>query len=257
MSYVVEDSHGTGAVVSAGVAGTREDTEFFGELGPDNCPLPITPAGEILRDVQAFTGRYWLSKRAMDVVGSLAGLVVLGPVMLLAMLFVFLRDFKNPLFLQKRVGLDGEQFTLFKIRTMCVDAERRLDEIKHLNHHDDDKTFKVKNDPRIIPVIGERLRRYSIDEFPQLFNVLMGDMSLVGPRPALPNEVELYTSRDRLRLAVKPGLTCIWQVSGRGNIPFHEQLKLDLQYIDECSLSTDVKLIAKTLPAMMNANGAH
>ncbi len=257
MSYVIEKRYeGTDSAVLEDRR-SRDDLDFYGEVDGRNQPIALDPVPEAIYGVQDFTGYYVAMKRVIDVVGSLLGLVILGPIALMAMLAVFLRDGKNPLFSQQRVGLNGQNFTLFKIRTMCIDAEQKFDEIKHLNHHQDHRTFKMQADPRIIPVIGERLRRYSIDEFPQLFNVLRGEMSLVGPRPALPKEVDQYSGNDRQRLRVKPGLTCIWQVSGRGDIPFQEQVALDLQYIDQCSCWMDVKLIVRTLPAMMSARGAH
>ncbi len=138
---------------------------------------------------------------------------------------------------------------------MVRNAEQLKKDLAEQNDHNDPRTFKMKGDPRITPP-GRFIRRFSIDELPQIYNVLIGDMSIVGPRPSLPAEVDLYSDEDMKRLAVKPGLTCIWQVSGRSNLPFPEQVKLDVQYIEQQSLLLDLKLIAKTLPAVVSGDGA-
>lgn len=196
------------------------------------------------------------TKRLFDVLGALAGLLVLGPVMLVGMLLVWLEDGGPVIFRQERVGLHGKRFTLWKIRTMVKDAESRLAEVSALNQHTDQRTFKAKADPRVLRC-GKLLRKYSIDEFPQLWNVLCGQMSLVGPRPSLAREVALYAPGDHLRFIVKPGLTCYWQISGRGEVPFAAQLELDLKYIRERSAMTDILIIVKTIPSLIRANGAH
>lgn len=195
-------------------------------------------------------------KRAIDVVGALIGLVILGPAILVAMLIVRLEDGGPVIFRQQRVGLNGDIFAMFKIRTMVKDAESRLEEVAALNSHSDARTFKAKYDPRVLRC-GKTLRKFSIDEFPQLLNVLAGDMSLVGPRPPLPREVELYSPEDYVRLMVLPGLTCLWQISGRGNLPFDQQVQLDRQYIETASTFTDLCIIARTVPAMFRGTGAH
>ncbi len=199
---------------------------------------------------------YLTLKRLMDVVGSAIGLVVLSPLVLLAMLLVWLEDGGPVVFRQTRVGLHGNRFQIYKIRSMVKNAEHRLEEVASLNKHADQRTFKAENDPRILRV-GRLLRKYSIDEFPQLVNVLKGEMSMVGPRPPLPREVDLYEPADYVRLAVKPGLTCYWQVSGRGTIEFKGQVELDRKYIHEASTFVDITLIAKTFPAMFKGVGAH
>jgi lipopolysaccharide/colanic/teichoic acid biosynthesis glycosyltransferase len=145
---------------------------------------------------------------------------------------------------------------MFKFRSMRVDAETRLAEVLKDNQHSNGITFKIKNDPRITRV-GHYLRRYSLDELPQLFNVLKGDMSLVGPRPPVPREVALYTLADRRRLEVKPGITCIWQVSGRAEIDFPGQVKLDVSYIENQSLTQDLKILARTPKAVVFGSGAY
>lgn len=195
-------------------------------------------------------------KRAMDICGALVGCVVFGPIMLIGMLLVWIEDGGPVIFRQKRVGLNGETFTIFKIRSMVVDAEDRFCEVESLNKHDDSRTFKLHEDPRVLQV-GSFLRRFSIDEFPQLFNVLRGEMSLVGPRPPLVREVSQYAVGDHVKFLVKPGLTCFWQISGRGDIAFEGQIELDQRYVEEQSLSTDIGIIAKTLPAMIRGHGAH
>ncbi len=199
---------------------------------------------------------YHMFKRAIDVVGAAIGLVLLSPIMLLAMLLVWFEDGGPVLFRQKRVGINGDLFTIFKIRTMEKNAEQRMAEVAALNHHDDGRTFKAKHDPRVLRV-GKWLRRYSIDEFPQLVNVLRGEMTLVGPRPPLPSEVDLYDAEDYIRLIVRPGLTCYWQVAGRGELPFKEQVELDRRYVQDCSIWLDLRLIAKTPLAIVRGKGAH
>jgi lipopolysaccharide/colanic/teichoic acid biosynthesis glycosyltransferase len=144
---------------------------------------------------------------------------------------------------------------MLKFRSMCLGAEERLRELLARNHHKEGVTFKLKDDPRITKV-GRWLRRFSLDELPQFLNVLRGDMSLVGPRPPVPREVALYSLADRRRLAAKPGLTCIWQVSGRSSIDFSRQVELDVQYIERQNFRLDLELLAKTVPAILSGKGA-
>lgn len=198
---------------------------------------------------------YHLLKRCLDVVGAVAGLILLSPVILGAMFLVWLEDGGPVLFRQTRVGLHGRRFQIYKIRSMVRNAEQKLTEVQELNRHDDQRTFKAENDPRVLK-IGRLLRKFSVDEFPQLFNVLRGEMSLVGPRPPIPSEVELYEPHDYVRLAVKPGLTCYWQVSGRSTIPFKGQVELDRQYIHQASTKVDLQLICQTIPALFRGTGA-
>lgn len=199
---------------------------------------------------------YLVCKRILDIIGGLVGLVVLGPIMLVAMLLVWIEDGGPVIFRQQRVGKDGRTFSMIKIRTMVKDAEARRDEIEALNVHADDRSFKAINDPRILKM-GAYLRRFSIDEFPQVINVLRGEMSLVGPRPPLIREVELYAPQDHVRFVVKPGLTCFWQIAGRGEIAFEGQVTLDKRYIQEHSTWIDLVIISKTVPAMIRGDGAH
>ena len=194
------------------------------------------------------------TKRILDLVGALILMLLTAPLMLLAMLAIRLEDGGPVLFSQERVGRFGRRFTMFKFRSMITDAERARDEIAHLNEMDG-PVFKSAQDPRITRV-GRWLRRTSIDELPQLVNVLRGEMSLVGPRPPLPTEVASYKRWQRRRLSVRPGLTCIWQVSGRNRVDFDTWMRLDLEYIDNWSLLLDLKLLLKTIPAVLTGNGA-
>jgi len=199
---------------------------------------------------------YRFAKRATDIVGGILGLVLLSPLIAVVALIIKLSDGGPVFYRHTRVGKWGREFQCFKFRSMVVDAEHIKAEIAHLNTHDDHRTFKVPDDPRVT-LIGRWMRRASIDELPQLWNVLRGDMSLVGPRPPVPLEVEYYTLDDMQRLLVKPGLTCIWQVSGRSRLPFSEQLEMDMAYIERRSYWFDLKLILKTLPAVISADGAY
>lgn len=199
---------------------------------------------------------YLACKRCLDIIGALVGIVVLGPIVLVSMVLVWIEDGGPVIFRQLRVGKDGRTFSMIKIRTMVKDAEALRGEIDDLNVHADNRTFKVINDPRILKV-GAILRRFSIDEFPQVINVLRGEMSLVGPRPPLPREVDLYSPQDHVRFVVKPGLTCYWQIAGRGQIAFQGQVALDRRYIQEHSIWIDLVIISKTVPAMLRGDGAH
>lgn len=194
-------------------------------------------------------------KRLVDIVGSACALLLLSPLLAVVALLVKL-DGGPVLFAQTRVGRWGREFKMFKFRSMRPDAEQRLAALLAQNQHNGGVTFKIKNDPRITR-IGRYLRKYSIDEFPQFFNVLIGDMSLVGPRPPVPREVALYTLADRRRLAVKPGLTCIWQVSGRAEIDFPGQVSLDVRYIESQSLREDIRILFRTVPAVLFGSGAY
>lgn len=198
---------------------------------------------------------YEVVKRLIDIIISLIGIVLSSPIMLIVALMIKLEDPKGPIiFSQVRHGQYPNTFKIYKFRSMYVDAEQRLKELQHLNEQTG-PVFKIKNDPRITKV-GKFIRKTSLDELPQLFNVLKGDMSLVGPRPALPKEVEQYNEYQMQRLLVKPGITCIWQVSGRNNIGFDEWVNMDLDYIQNRSLLLDLKLIIMTIPALLGDDNA-
>ena len=194
-------------------------------------------------------------KRLFDVAFSLGVLVLLSPLFLILAAAVWLDDPKgSPLFFQERVGTRGRTFRMVKFRTMCIDAEDRLGDLMHANEKDG-PVFKIAGDPRVTRV-GRFLRKTSLDEMPQFWNVLVGDMSVVGPRPALPREVERYTQRDRLRLSVKPGITCYWQTRrNRDAIPFREWVELDLLYIQHASMRCDLSLVVKTVGCVLMAQG--
>lgn len=198
-----------------------------------------------------------LFKRALDILLVAPALLLLAPLFGAVALAIWLYDRGPVLFWQRRVGRHGVEFAFPKFRSMCVDAEAVRARLLAANQHGQaGVTFKMKRDPRITP-IGRLIRRTSIDELPQLWCVLRGDMSLVGPRPPLPSEVAQYTMADRERLLVTPGLTCIWQVSGRSEIPFPQQVEMDLDYIRRPSLWSDVWLLLKTLPAVIRGRGAY
>ena len=198
-----------------------------------------------------------LFKRSLDllVIGTL-GLLLL-PLLALVALAIRWHDGGPVLYWQRRVGRHGVEFSFPKFRSMSMDAEARLQTLMQQNQHGaGGTTFKLKHDPRITPV-GRWIRRASIDELPQLWCVLRGEMTLVGPRPALPREVALYAVEHRERLSVVPGLTCIWQVSGRGDVPFPQQLAMDLDYIRHASVAMDLRLLALTVPAVVTGRGAY
>lgn len=197
-----------------------------------------------------------LVKRTLDIILSAVGIVVALPLMVGIALLLKGAEPKNPVFfVQRRVGVNGRIFPCLKFRTMVPDAEARVQALAHLNVMSG-PVFKIPDDPRVTPV-GRFLRKTSLDELPQLFNVLVGHMSIVGPRPALPSEVEKYGEDYRKRLSIRPGLTCLWQISGRNDVDFQEWMKLDMEYIDSWSLLLDIKIIAKTIPAVFLQRGAH
>jgi len=196
-----------------------------------------------------------LLKRSFDVSFSLIALLLLSPVLLVIATLVWLEDGGSVFFAQTRVGRFGREFSMFKIRSMCLDAEQRLAELLKQNRHREGVTFKLKDDPRITRV-GKWLRKFSLDELPQFFNVLIGDMSLVGPRPPVPREVIKYSPAHRRRLAIKPGITCFWQISGRSEIDFSGQVRLDVEYIEHQNFWKDVEILARTVPAVLFGKGA-
>lgn len=196
------------------------------------------------------------SKRFFDIVITLIALIVLSPLLLLVALWIKLDSHGPMIYRQVRVGKNGKHFNFYKFRSMYVDADRRKKEFLAQNESGDGVIFKMKRDPRITRP-GRLIRKFSVDELPQLLNVLIGDMSLVGPRPPLPSEVAQYTLEDRKRLHVIPGITCIWQVSGRSDIPFKKQVELDKEYIKSRSVWQDFVILLKTIPAVLTGRGAY
>jgi len=195
-----------------------------------------------------------LIKRTTDIVLAAAWLVLLFPVMAIVVLIIRLTSPGPAIFRQERCGLNGRRFVFYKFRSMCENAETMRASLEHLSSRQ--LALKIPNDPRLTAV-GRWLRKFSIDEWPQLWNVLKGDMSLVGPRPALPEEVEHYQRWQRRRLRMRPGLTCLWAVSGRDTVDFETWMRLDMQYIDNWSLALDWKIILRTIPQLLSGRGAH
>lgn len=230
--------------------------------------VPETSEGAVLKklDIEEFENEFVITffreqlllqllvKRIVDIGISATTLLVMSPVMLITALMIKLTSPGPVLFAQDRVGMNQRRFRLYKFRSMVVDADERKKELAHLNELDG-PAFKMGNDPRITP-IGRIIRKTSIDELPQLFNVLKGEMSLVGPRPPLPDEVSKYQWLFRRRLSVKPGITCVWQVSGRSGTTFDEWMKMDKQYVENWSLLLDFKILLKTIPAVLLCRGA-
>ena len=198
---------------------------------------------------------YSVTKRLIDIVGSLCGIILLSPLFLIVAILIKLEDPKGKVFFaQERNGKYPKTFKMYKFRSMVHNAEDLLKDLMDRNEQTG-PVFKINDDPRITKV-GKFIRKTSIDELPQLFNVLKGDMSLVGPRPPIPHEVEQYNSYQMQRLAVKPGLTCIWQVSGRNNIGFDEWVEMDIEYIKTRNLWLDIKLIFKTVGVLFGDDNA-
>jgi lipopolysaccharide/colanic/teichoic acid biosynthesis glycosyltransferase len=219
-------------------------------------PLESPPLLATATSVTVVAGStaYELTKRALDLLLGIIGLILTGLASLVVVPLVLLSSDGPAVFTQTRVGKDGRKFNCYKFRTMDPDAESRKDDIAHLNEIVG-PAFKIKDDPRHVREL-RWLRKFSIDEMPQFWNVVRGDMSIVGPRPPEPQEVEQYTPHQRGRLAVKPGLTCTWQVNGRSAIDFEHWVEMDLEYIQRRSTRLDLKLIIKTIPAILSCRGA-
>lgn len=195
-------------------------------------------------------------KRMVDVVGGSVGLVIASPIILGIAIAMKREEPNGPIiFSQTRIGKNGKPFKMYKIRSMCIDAEAKLETLLAKNEIQG-AMFKMKDDPRVTKV-GKFIRKTSIDELPQLWNVVKGEMSLVGPRPPLPREVKTYSSYDKQRLLVKPGCTGLWQVSGRNDVHFKDMVALDVAYIQDMSISNEIKIIFKTVWIMLNPNGAY
>lgn len=207
-------------------------------------------------DLQRLTTTYLYGKRCFDVIASGIALVLLSGVFLIISILIKLDDPHGKVFYsQTRLGKDGRRFQMWKFRSMVANADKMVDKLLKKNDVEG-AMFKIKDDPRIMRV-GRVLRKHSLDELPQLYNVLRGDMSLVGPRPPLPREVVKYTDYDRQRLAVIPGCTGLWQVSGRSNLSFSEMVTLDIQYINNASFSQDILILLKTFSVFIHPNGAY
>jgi len=195
-----------------------------------------------------------LVKRVTDFAIAAAGLLVLSPLMAVVALVIRLTSPGPAIFTQTRCGLNGRQFRFYKFRSMVENAEQLKPALEHLNTRQ--TAFKIPDDPRLTP-LGRYLRKFSVDEWPQLWNVVRGDMSLVGPRPAVPSEVEHYQRWQRRRLRMRPGLTCLWALSGRDNVDFDSWMKLDMQYIDNWSLALDWQILLRTIPRVLTGHGAN
>ena len=203
--------------------------------------------GTLLEEEHIRQGKVYLFlKRTMDILGSLCGLILLSPIFLIVAILIKIEDPKGKVFFsQERNGINGKTFKMLKFRSMVHNAEELLESLMEHNEQSG-PAFKMKDDPRITK-IGKFIRKTSIDELPQLFNILLGHMSIVGPRPPIPREVEQYNEYHMQRLLVKPGLTCYWQVGGRNEVGFDEWVELDIKYIQERNLWIDIKLIFKTV----------
>lgn len=198
---------------------------------------------------------YKLIKRVMDILLSAAALVVLSPVFLITAVAIKCEDNGPVFFAQQRAGKDMKPFYMYKFRSMYVNADEKLKEMMKDNEQTG-HAFKIKNDPRITKT-GKVIRRFSIDELPQLINIIKGDMSIVGPRPILTFQMEACSEYERQRLVVQPGLTCYWQIGGRADVTWEEWVELDLDYIEDMGIWTDIKMIVKTVPAVFSGDGAY
>ena len=233
---------------------TRVALDFFPHVNSQVYLDRLGPAHLLTFSAAPHDELQLLAKRALDLLLAGASLIVISPVMLIVALMIRLTSPGPAIFRQTRCGLNGRKFVFYKFRSMCNDAEQRKASLRHLNQKT--TAFKISNDPRLTKV-GRFLRKFSIDEWPQLWNVLRGDMSLVGPRPAVPEEVEQYKRWQRRRLRMRPGLTCLWALSGRDSLDFDTWMKLDMEYIDNWSLALDWKVMLRTIPHVVTGKGAH
>jgi exopolysaccharide biosynthesis polyprenyl glycosylphosphotransferase len=233
---------------------TRVATDFFPHVNSRMTLDRFGPAPLLTFSAAPDDDLRLVVKRSIDVVVSFCGLVVLSPFLLLLLILIPLTSRGPAIFRQVRCGLNGRLFTFYKFRSMIENAEQMRCNLEHLN----EKTtaFKIAHDPRLTP-LGKWLRKFSIDELPQLFNVLKGDMSLVGPRPAVLSEIQLYERWQRRRLRMRPGLTCLWAIRGRDTLDFDTWMKMDLEYIDNWSLLLDAKIMLKSIPYVLTGRGAH
>lgn len=204
---------------------------------------------------QQKSAAYKLIKRLMDVILSIAALIVLSPVFLITAVAIKCEDHGPVFFVQQRAGKDMKPFAMYKFRSMCIDADEKMNEMMKDNEQTG-HAFKIKNDARITKT-GRVIRRFSIDELPQLINIIKGDMSIVGPRPILTFQMEACSQYEKQRLIIQPGLTCYWQIGGRANIKWDKWVEMDLNYIKDMSLWTDIKIILKTIPSVFDSEGAY
>jgi exopolysaccharide biosynthesis polyprenyl glycosylphosphotransferase len=223
--------------------------------GPRTTIRPTAGLTLLHVDHPQLSGPPQILKDLVDRCVAAVTLLLLSPLMLAVAVAIRLSDHGPALFTQTRVGKGGETFRIYKFRTMVVDAEQRLAGLREMNELDG-VLFKMRRDPRITP-IGARLRKWSLDELPQLFNVLLGEMSLVGPRPPLPDETARYADHVRRRLVVKPGLTGLWQVSGRSDLSWDESVRLDLRYVENWSFALDLQILWKTIVVILRGSGAY
>jgi exopolysaccharide biosynthesis polyprenyl glycosylphosphotransferase len=212
-----------------------------------------TYLSRLLDIIMKYYYSHW-QKRLFDLVIAILLFFILSPLLLIVAVLICLDSPGGIFYIQTRVGKNGRRFTMWKFRSMVKGADQQKHQLN--NDMSCGVLFKVKQDPRITRV-GRLIRRFSIDELPQLWNVIIGDMSIVGPRPALPDEVLYYTKHEQQRLAVTPGITCFWQIAGRSEISFHQQVELDLYYIANQSFWTDVSILLKTIPAVLTGRGAY
>jgi exopolysaccharide biosynthesis polyprenyl glycosylphosphotransferase len=224
--------------------------------GPRIRTRPVASLPLIHVETPRFEGRKLFAKRTFDLLASATLLLLLSPVLIAVAIAVKLSSPGPVFFAQERVGIKGKLFKMLKFRSMVVDAEQRLADLQAQRDAGNSVMFKMKDDPRVTP-IGRVLRRYSLDELPQLINVLLGSMSLVGPRPPLPREVEAYDQHVNRRFLVKPGVTGLWQVSGRSSLPWEETVRLDLYYVENWSLTGDIVILWRTLRAVARRDGAY
>ncbi len=233
---------------------TRVALDFFPHVNSQVYLDRLGPAPLLTFSAAPHDELQLLAKRALDLLLAGASLLLIAPLMALIAIAIRMTSPGPAIFRQTRCGLNGRQFVFYKFRSMCEDAEQQKAELQHLNQKT--TAFKIANDPRLTSV-GKFLRKFSIDEWPQLWNVLRGDMSLVGPRPAVPEEVEQYKRWQRRRLRMRPGLTCLWAVNGRDSLDFDTWMKLDMEYIDTWSLALDWKIMLRTIPQVVTGKGAH
>lgn len=223
-------------------------------LEEDTLDIEVTRNNSVKFESKWRSNAYKFIKRTIDITGAVLGLIVTSPLFIIIAILIKIDSKGNVFFSQKRVGMNGEIFNMYKFRSMVVNAEELKVKLKEKNEMDG-PMFKMKEDPRITN-IGRFIRKTSIDELPQLINIIKGEMSLVGPRPSLPEEVDKFENWMRERLLVKPGLTCYWQVMGRNDIEFNEWMRLDIKYINERSIILDLKLILRTVKVLFGDNHA-